>query len=89
MGLGQDTESGGFGNRRSLLRLETTIDLKVRKEHPCRDEIQILTPEGISGYFVTTIEIVDPSGPRVLEAPGHSQLTIVTTHSSPPGSAEP
>ena len=50
------------------------------------DEIQVLTPEGIFGYFVTTIEIVDPSESQGPEAPGHSQLTISTTYSSPLGS---
>jgi Sortase (surface protein transpeptidase) len=53
------------------------------------DEIQVLTPEGIFGYFVTTIEIVDPSESRGLDAPGPSQLTISTTYSSPLGSAAP
>ena len=53
------------------------------------DEIQVLTPEGIFGYFVTTIEIVDPSESRGLDAPGPSQLIISTTYSSPLGNPVP
>lgn len=53
------------------------------------DEIQVQTPEGLFGYFVTTIEIVDPSQSRGPEQPGPSQLTISTTYTSPLGGAAP
>jgi Sortase domain len=43
------------------------------------DEIQVSTREGIFGYFVTTIEIADPSESRVRTFPGRSELTITTT----------
>jgi LPXTG-site transpeptidase (sortase) family protein len=53
------------------------------------DEIQVVTPEGILGYFVTTIEIADPSNSSGLQGPGPSQLTIATSYPSPGGSAAP
>jgi len=46
------------------------------------DEIQVSTPEGIFGYFVTTVEIV-PSGSRTAKSSGHSELTITTTSAFP------
>jgi len=53
------------------------------------EEIQVVTSEGIFGYVVTTIEIADPSDSRGVEAPGHSQLTLITTSLSSVGSATP
>jgi sortase (surface protein transpeptidase) len=53
------------------------------------DEIQISTPEGIFRYFVTTIEIADPSGSRVRKSPGHPELTIMTTPRFPNVGAVP
>jgi len=53
------------------------------------DEIQVLTPEGLFGYFVTTIEIVDPAESRGPETPGRPQLIISTTYPSPLGNAAP
>jgi hypothetical protein len=54
-----------------------------------RDTIQLSTREGIFRYFVTTVEIVDPSESGVPDSPGHSELTIITTHSFPSVSAVP
>jgi LPXTG-site transpeptidase (sortase) family protein len=53
----------------------------VRDLQPLRvgDTIQLSTPRGTFGYFVTTIEVIDPSEPRIFEYPDLSELTIVTT----------
>jgi hypothetical protein len=53
------------------------------------DEIQVVTPEGIFGYSVTTIEIADPSDARGLKASLPSQLTIAVSYPSPSRSAAP
>jgi len=46
------------------------------------DEIQVSTPEGILGYFVTTVEIV-PTESGALKSSGPSELTITTTSPFP------
>lgn len=47
------------------------------------DTIQFSTPEGTFGYFVTTVEMIDPSEPRILESPAHSELTIIASRPFP------
>jgi hypothetical protein len=49
------------------------------------DTIQFSTPEGTFGYFVTTIEMIDPSEPLppALESYGHSELTIIASRRFP------
>ena len=53
------------------------------------DSIQLSTSRGTFRYFVTTIEIIDPSEPRILESPGHSELTIFTSRRIPISGAAP
>jgi len=53
------------------------------------DTIQLSTPRGSFGYFVTTIEVIDPSEPPISKSPGHSEIRIITTSSSPSAGAMP
>jgi hypothetical protein len=46
------------------------------------DEIQVSTPEGLFGYFVTTVEIV-PTESRTSKSSGNTELTITTTSPFP------
>jgi hypothetical protein len=93
MGLWQDTESGGFGN---LLKHHpgkpTDVSdiplLSQAPHHRVGDEIQILTPREFLGTLLPPLRLSTHPN-RVRKAPGHSQLTIITTHPSPPGSAAP